>query len=114
MVLYMMINESIDELFNTIYNSSNYKEYINITNVLKKDEEVNRLVDEIKKLQMKSVNLEYSGDMSYKEIDKEIDEKVEILNNMPVYQEYLRRINDFNDILSQSSYTIEKYIDEKI
>ena len=63
---------------------------------------------------MKSVNLEYSGDVSYKEIDKEIDEKVEILNNMPVYQEYLRRINDFNDILSQSSYTIEKYIDEKI
>ncbi len=49
MVLYVMINESIDELFNTIYNSSNYKEYINITNVLKKDEEVNRLVDEIKK-----------------------------------------------------------------
>lgn len=109
-----MIKESIDELFNAICNSSSYKEYINITSVLKNDSEVNDLVNEIKELQKESVNLEYKGDMSYKDIDKEIDKKVEILNSMPVYQEYLRRMNNFNDILSQSSYTIEKYINEKI
>ena len=109
-----MIKESIDELFNAICNSSSYKEYINITSVLKNDREVNDLVNEIKKLQKESVNLEYKGDMSYKDIDKEIDKKVAILNSMPVYQEYLKRMNNFNDILSQSSYTIEKYINEKI
>ena len=109
-----MIKESIDELFNAICNSSSYKEYINITSVLKNDREVNNLVNEIKKLQKESVNLEYKGDMSYKDIDKEIDKKVAILNSMPVYQEYLKRMNNFNDILSQSSYTIEKYINEKI
>lgn len=109
-----MIKESIDELFNAICNSSSYKEYINITSVLKNDREVNDLVNEIKKLQKESVNLEYKGDMSYKDIDKEIDKKVAILNSMPVYQEYLKRMNNFNDILSQSLYTIEKYINEKI
>ena len=59
-----MIKESIDDLFNAIKNSNSYKEYINITNVLKKDTEVNKLVDEIKELQKLSVNLEYKGDNS--------------------------------------------------
>jgi len=109
-----MIKESIDDLFNAIKNSNSYKEYINITNVLKKDTEVNKLVDEIKKLQKLSVNLEYKGDNHYKDIDKEIDLKVQLLNNIPVYKEYLRRMSNFNDSLSRSSYTIEKYINEKI
>ena len=114
MVLQLMIKESIDELFNAIYNSSSYKEYINITSALKNDEEINKLVNEIKELQQQSVDLEYKGDISYKEIDKEIDSKVEILNSLPVYQEYLRRMDKFNDMLSNSSYTIEKYVDDKI
>ncbi len=101
-------------MFNAIYNSLSYKEYINITSVLKNDSEINNLVNEIKELQQESVNLEYKGDISYKEIDKKIDEKVEILNNNPVYKEYLRRMNVFNDLLSQSSHTIEEYINEKI
>lgn len=109
-----MINESINDLFNTIKNSSEYKEYLNIGEVLKKDNELNNLIEDIKKLQKKSVNLEYKGDKKYKEIDKEIDEKVKILNSRPLYKEYLRRMNKLNDILSESSYTIEKYINEKV
>ena len=109
-----MINESINDLFNTIKNSSEYKEYLNIGEVLKKDNELNNLIEDIKKLQKKSINLEYKGDKKYKEIDKEIDEKVKLLNNRPLYKEYLRRMNKLNDILSESSYTIEKYINEKV
>ena len=52
--------------------------------------------------------------MAYKSVDKEIEEKVNILNNNPLYKEYLRRMNNLNDILSESSNTIEKYINEKI
>ena len=109
-----MIKDSIDDLFNTIKNSNSYKEYISITNILKKDKEVNKLVDEIKDLQKLSVNLEYKGDLSYKDIDKEIDLKVKLLNDIPIYKEYLNRMNKLNDSLSRSSYTIEKYINEKI
>ena len=109
-----MINESIDELFESIKNSCEYREYLNIGEVLKKDSELNNLIEEIKKLQKKSVNLEYNGDMAYKSVDKEIEEKVSILNNNPLYKEYLRRMNNLNDILSESSNTIEKYINEKI
>ena len=114
MVWQQMINESINELFNTIKSSSEYREYLNIGEVLKKDNELNELIDEIKVLQKKSVNLEYKGDSKYKEIDEEIDKKVKYLNSKPLYKEYLRRMNNLNNILSESSYTIEKYINEKI
>ena len=109
-----MINERIDDLFLAIKNSSEYQEYLNIGEVMDKDSEIKRLVDEIKKLQQKSVNLEYNNDDSYKEVDKEIEKTVLELNSRPLYQEYLRRMNNLKDILSDSSNNIEKYINSKI
>ena len=109
-----MINKRIDELFEAIKNSNQYQEYLNIGEVMNQDEEINKLVSEIKTLQKKSVNLEYNNDDSYKEVDKLIDEKVKELNKRPLYQEYLRRMNNFNDMLSESSSNIEEYIYSKI
>ena len=109
-----MIENRIEDLFNSIKNSYEYKEYLNIGEVIKKDEEINNLISEIKSLQQKSVNLEYNNDDTYKEVDKEIDEKVKKLNSFPIYREYLRRVNNFNDIISESSKSIEDYVNEKV
>ena len=109
-----MIQNKIDELFDTIKNSKEYKAYQNIGEVLKNNEEVNFLVEEIKELQQESVKLEEENNPKYKEIDKVIEEKVNTLNNIPVYQEYLRRMDEFNDIIASSKNNIEKYINEKI
>lgn len=109
-----MIENKIDELFDTIESSKEYQAYLNIGEILEKDEEINSLINEIKTLQQKSVRLEEQGNIEYKEIDKIIEDKVKLLNSKPIYQEYLRRMNEFNDILSESSNNIEKYINEKI
>jgi len=109
-----MVNNSINELFETIKNSDEYKAYQNIGEVLNNNKEVNNLVNEIKKLQQKSVRLEEENNPEYKEIDKLIEEKVNTLNAIPVYQEYLRRMNDFNDIIASSRNNIEEYINSKI
>lgn len=109
-----MIENKLDNLFNTIKESDEYKAYLEIGEVIEKDTEIKDLVNEIKELQKKSVNLEYIGDDSYKDVDKLIDEKVNLLNSKPHYQEYLNRMNKFNDILSESSNNIEKYINSKI
>lgn len=109
-----MIENKIDNLFNAIKESKEYKAYLEIGNVLEQDEEIKSLIAEIKKLQKKSVNLEYKGDESYKEIDKDIEAKVKLLNSNPHYQEYLKRMNNFNDVLSESSNNIESYINSKI
>ena len=70
-----MIENKINELFDAITSSKEYLAYQNIGTVIEKNEEINNLVTEIKELQQKSVELEYNNDPSYKEIDKEIEEK---------------------------------------
>lgn len=109
-----MIENKIDELFQAIQDSEEYQAYLNIGEVLAGDKEINTLVAEIKKLQQKSVQLEYKGDNTYKDVDIEIEKKVSLLNSKPIYQEYLRRMNEFNDVLAMSSSNIEKYVNSKI
>lgn len=46
-----MIESSIENLFTEINNSNEYKEYINIVNILKENKEVNNLIEEIKSLE---------------------------------------------------------------
>lgn len=109
-----MINDKLEDLFKAIEESSEYNNYLKIGKILEQDEEIKVLIDEIKALQKEAVKLEYKNDLRYKEVDKKIKEKVDILNNKPIYKEYLRRMNTFNNILSESSNNIEKYINSKI
>ena len=101
------MESKLEALFNSIENSKEYKEYLKIKNILDKDEE-------IKELEKQATYLEYIGDEKYKEIDLEIMKKTDILNNKPVYQEYLNKMNELNDELAISSNMIEKYIEEKV
>ena len=109
-----MINSSLEELFNSIENSSLYKEYKKMACILSKDSEIKELLDEIKELEKEATYLEYIGDERYKEIDLVIKEKADILNNKQVYQEYLNRMEEFNDELAISSKMIESYVAEKV
>lgn len=110
----LFMESKLEELFQEIQNSHEYQDYLNIGQVIEGDDEIHQLVDEIKLLQQKSVELEYSGDSSYLEIDQLIEEKVHLLNCKPIYQEYLRRMDQLNDILAESSHQIEEYIHRKI
>jgi len=109
-----MIDNKIDELFDTIESSNEYLEYKKIGDILKKDNTISSLMHEIKNLQKEATLLEYNNDPRYKELDKIIEGKVEELNAKPVYQEYLNKMKEFNEILLNSSNIIEKYVNEKI
>ena len=109
-----MIDKSIEDLYNSINNSKEYKEYIEISNILKEDKEINNLIEEIKSLQKEAVKLENEGNSKYKEIDKEIDTKVALLNNYPKYTEYKDKLHSFNNVLKVSSSLIEDYINDKV
>lgn len=109
-----MINSSIEELFNSIENSSLYKKYRQMSDILSKDNNIKIMLDEIKDLEKKATYLESIGDIKYKEIDEEIKRKADVLNSNIVYQEYLNSMNEFNDELSISSKMIEKYVEEKV
>ena len=109
-----MVNSSIEELFNSIENSSLYKKYMKMSEILSKDSSIKEMLDEIKTLEQEATYLESIGDDRYKEIDEEIKLKADILNSNYVYQEYLNSMNDFNNEISMSSNMIEKYVEEKV
>ena len=109
-----MINSSIEELFNSIENSTLYKEYKKMSDILSKDSDIKKQLDEIKELEKEATYLESIGDNKYLEIDEEIKRRADILNNNYIYQEYLNKMDEFNDEISASSKMIEKYVEEKI
>ena len=109
-----MINSSIEELFNSIENSSLYKKYKKMSDILSKDNNIRLMLDEIKELEKEATYLESIGDIKYKDIDEKIKRKADILNSNYVYQEYLNSMNDFNDEISMSSKMIEQYVEEKV
>lgn len=109
-----MVNSSIEELFNSIENSSLYKRYKKMSDILSKDSNIKNMLDEIKSLEQEATYLESIGDMKYREIDEEIKRKADVLNNNSVYQEYLNCMDEFNDELSMSSKMIEQYVEEKV
>ena len=109
-----MVNSSIEELFNSIENSSLYKRYKKMSDILSKDSNIKNMLDEIKSLEQEATYLESIGDLKYKEIDEEIKRKADVLNSNSVYQEYLNCMDEFNDELSMSSKMIEQYVEEKV
>jgi cell fate (sporulation/competence/biofilm development) regulator YmcA (YheA/YmcA/DUF963 family) len=109
-----MIENSISELFNSIESSYEYQEYQKIKKILESDQEVLSLVDEIKKLQKESTALEYNNNPKYLELDKEIEQKVKKLNELPAYIKYLQAMDNFNQVLKTSSSLISNYVDDII
>lgn len=85
-----------------------------MSEILSKDNNIKKLLDEIKELEKEATYLENIGDDRYKTVDEEIKRKATILNNNYVYQEYLNSMNDFNDEISMSSKMIESYVSEKV
>ena len=72
-----MIENKIEELFNSINRSNEYREY----------QEIEQLIAEIKSLQKKATNLEYQQNEDYNQVDKIIEEKLKILKSKKDYQE---------------------------
>ena len=108
------MESKLEELFNSIENSSLYKEYKKMEDILSKDKNIKGIIEEIKVLEQEATHLEHVGDPRYKEVDELIKKKADILNSNPIYQEYLNKMDEFNNELAMSSKIIEKYVEEKV
>ncbi len=109
-----MINNKLEELFNSIENSKLYQEYKKMADILGKDEEIKQLLDEIKELEKEATHLENMGDLKYLEVDEIIKKKADILNHKQVYIEYLQKMEEFNNELAISSKMIEDYVSDVV
>ncbi len=109
-----MIENKIEELFNSINRSNEYREYQEMVAILDKNEEIKQLIAEIKSLQKKATNLEYQQNEDYNQVDKIIEEKLKILKSKKDYQEYQDKLVAFNRVLTVSSLLLEDYINDKV
>lgn len=82
-----------------ILTSNTYVRYKEICSIIENDKEINDLLNEIKVLQNKSVFLEYNNDLSFLDVEKEILEKVDLLNSNEKYKLYLNEMKLYNESL---------------
>lgn len=105
---------SLEKLYKSIEENKLYKDYKKISTILEEDDSIQKLINEIKDLEKEATLLEYKGDIKYKEIDKIIEKKMLELKNNQIYIEYMNKMEEFNNVLKESSNIIESYIEEKV
>lgn len=108
------IYNELDELIELIKNTDVYQEYLSILNQMGKSEDINRLVKEIKELQQQAVRKEYKERKPVDNLNKIIEDKINELNNIPLYHEYKYKAEEIYSLLSIISDRIQTCIDEII
>lgn len=100
------MNEALDEIISTIKNSNDYKKCLELKERLAQSNDVNLLVTEIKKLQKEYVR---SSDLKIKE---ELDEKIKRLEEIPIYNIYMKHLDKVNQMIDIIREKLNCYFDK--
>ena len=103
------ILDRVDEIINIIKDSNDYKRYIETSNKMKKNKEIMTIIEEVKFLQKKLVKEESLG-KNITLIDREINDKLKLLEEYPIYLDYIYLQEDLNNSINLVKTSIEKYI----
>lgn len=98
-----LMNNAIDEVINTIINSSDYKACIEIKEKMSSNEELVSLINKIKSLQKKYVNTDDE------KILKELNKLEEELNNIPIYVIYMQHLEKVNEMINLVNDELNNY-----
>ena len=104
--------DKVDEIITLIKESSEYKDYIYLKDKLSKHEKANILVNEIKKLQKQVVRLEANGDFD-KELEQELNLKIDELNKIPLYNDYNEILEKLNNMYGLIKERLDNYFYSK-
>ena len=105
------ILNKVDELIELLKSSEDYQRYIYLSNEMKKNNTLMSIINEIKKLEQKRVNLDYKKEDT-KEIDIEIESKKNELNEYPIYVEYNYLKEDLDNAFQSIKSILENNINE--
>ncbi len=96
----------VDEIINKIEASDLYQKYVDLKKKMDNNEEIKALINEVKVLQKDVVH----------HIDKkeELNNKINELNNYPLYREYNNTIYEINNIYGIIEKDLNNYFDKKL
>ncbi|MBQ2909982.1 MAG: YlbF family regulator [Bacilli bacterium] len=84
------LSKAVSEVVSSITESPEFKECIRLKEKMEESSEIKELVDAIKKLQKKYIRTQDD------EVKKELDEKQERLNSIPLYDSYQKKLAEVN------------------
>ena len=105
------ILNDVEELKDLIIDSDEYKEYVRITEVLDKNNEINSIINDIKRLQKKIVHQE-SKKEDTSENEKKLSELFEKLNSFEEYNNYLISAKKLNNLITDIQKKFEVCFNE--
>lgn len=100
-----------DDILEELKRSPKYQDLLAVKKQLAENEEINSLISEIKELQKTMVKKEASK-KSFSKEEKNYQEKLTLLNSIPLYQEYSYLLDDIQVDLEILRSSIEKEINK--
>ena len=98
------MEEKLNNLVEYITNTFEYKECIRLKEIMKSNEEICSLVDEVKSLQK-----EYVRSLEDENIKVRLDEVLDRLNTIPIYCDYLKYLDKVNHMISYVNDEMNDY-----
>lgn len=100
------IKRVIDELIAEIKETSSYINYVKIKNMLKDDQEIMSMLDEIKSLQKELVKLEHENKDTI-DLNNKYVNLLNTLCEIPLYNQYMHYIEELNNMFSYINMNFE-------
>lgn len=107
------ILSEVDKIIDFIKESNEYKDYLYLEDKLSKNEKVNTLIKEIKKLQKELVKLELKKEET-KSLEEKINNNLEELNKIPVYVEFIKKQEYLNNLYQDIKTRLDEYFYNKL
>ena len=99
--------KSLDEVITCIKESSEYQECLKMKKQMDSNEELTELINKVKELQKKYIRSNYDS-----KIKEELDECEAKLNEIPIYNIYLEKLNQVNYMIDYVKDSLNNYFDQ--
>lgn len=96
----------IDEIKEYIESTNEYQNYLKLKEQIDSNQELKSLIEEIKKIQKDIVHGQKR--------ESELKEKELLLNNNPLYREYLNNVYEVNNMYAIIENTLNNYFNDKL
>lgn len=100
------ILDKIDEIIKTIEESPIYQKYLDLKKQIDNNKELKKLINEVRVLQKDIVH--------HVKEKKVLDEKLNELNNHPLYIEYINTLDEINNIYGIIESNLNNYFNKKL
>ena len=103
------VEDAVIDLKNYIENTKQYRKVIELKKKMEKSSNIMKLIEEIKNLQK-----EYVKNNNDEDIGKALKNLEKKLNEIPIYSEYNKNLEEINDIIYFVREELNSYFDKKI